>query len=116
MEDYAFEWNISKSVICEYIHFVVNVLLKDKNFTLFGAKYTKNDKSENRLLDVTEIRIERPKYNQKSKYSGKKKYHTMKIQIIKGVDTGFIYEIQIGLGAEHDFIFLKEPLKGHYLM
>ena len=23
MEDYAFEWNISKSVICEYIHFVV---------------------------------------------------------------------------------------------
>ena len=57
MEDYAFEWNISKSVICEYIHFVLNVLLKDKNFTLFGAKYTKNDKSENRLLDVTEIRI-----------------------------------------------------------
>lgn len=112
MEDYAFEWNVSKSVICEYIHFVLNVLLKDKNFTLFGAKYTKNDKSENRLLDVTEIRIERPKYNQKSKYSGKKKYHTMKIQIIKGVDTGFIYEIQFGLGAEHDFHLFKRTFKG----
>lgn len=48
----------------------------------------KNENSENRLLDVTEIRIQRPKYNQKSKYSGKKKYHTMKIQIIKGTDTG----------------------------
>lgn len=112
MEDYAFEWNVSKSVICEYIHFVLENLLKDKNFTLMGSKSTKNDSSENRLLDVTEIRIERPKYNQKSKYSGKKKYHTMKIQIIKGVETGFIYEIQIGLGAEHDFHLFKRTFKG----
>lgn len=112
MEDYAFEWNVSKSVICEYIHFVLETLLKDKTFTLMGGKSTKNDSSKNRLLDVTEIRIERPKYNQKSKYSGKKKYHTMKIQIIKGVDTGFIYEIQIGLGAEHDFHLFKRTFKG----
>lgn len=112
MEDYAFEWNISKSVICEYIHFVLEVLLEDKNFTLMGGKSTINDSSENRLLDVTEIRIERPKYNQKSKYSGKKKYHTMKIQIIKGTDTGFIYEIQIGLGSEHDFHLFKRTFKG----
>lgn len=112
MEDYAFEWNVSKSVICEYIHFVLEVLLKDKNFTLMGAKYTINDNSENRLLDVTEIRIQRPKYNQKNKYSGKKKYHTMKIQIIKGTDTGFIYEIQLGLGAEHDFHLFKRTFEG----
>lgn len=112
MEDYAFEWNVSKSVICEYIHFVLNVLLKDKNFTLMGGKSTRKDNSENRLLDVTEVRIERPKYNQKGKYSGKKKYHTMKIQIIKGTETGFIYEIQIGLGAEHDFHLFKRTFEG----
>lgn len=112
MEDYAFEWDISKSVVCEYIHFVLNTLLENKNFTLLGAKYTKNDNSENRLLDVTEIRIERPKYNQKGKYSGKKKYHTMKIQIIKGTDTGFIYEIQIGAGSEHDFHLFKRTFEG----
>lgn len=112
MEDYAFQWSISKSVICEYIHFVLNSLLDNKNFTLFGSKYTKNDDSENRLIDVTEIRIERPKYNQKSKYSGKKKYHTMKIQIIRGTDTGFIYEIQIGSGSEHDFHLFKRTYKG----
>ena len=29
MEDYAFEWDVSKSVICEYIHFVLDTLLKD---------------------------------------------------------------------------------------
>ena len=49
MEDYAFEWEVSKSVICEYIHFVLETLLKDKNFTLFGSKATKVDSSENRL-------------------------------------------------------------------
>ncbi len=27
MEDIAFEWKVSKSVICEYIHFVLNALL-----------------------------------------------------------------------------------------
>lgn len=112
MEDYAFEWDVSKSVICEYIHFVLEELLEDKNFTLMGGKSTRNDSSENRLLDVTEIRIERPKYNQKRKYSGKKKYHTMKIQIIKGSQTGFIYEIQIGLGAEHDFHLFKRTFEG----
>lgn len=36
----------------------------------------------------------------------------MKIQIIKGVDTGFIYEIQIGLGKEHDFHLFKRTFEG----
>lgn len=112
MEDYAFEWKVSKSTICTIIHFVLNVLLKDKNFTLFGSSYTKNDSSEDRQIDVTEIRIERPKYNQKEKYSGKKKFHTMKIQIIRGVETGFIYEIEIGPGAEHDFHLWKRTFEG----
>ena len=112
MEDMAFEYDVPKSVICTTIHQTINDLLNDKSFTLFGAKCVKEDNSEDRQLDVTEIRIERPKYNQKSKYSGKKKYHTMKIQIIRGVNTGFIYEIQIGLGAEHDFHLFKRTFEG----
>lgn len=112
MEDMAFEFEVSKSVICTTIHQTINDLLSDKRFTLFGAECVKNDCSENRLLDVTEIRIERPKYNQKKKYSGKKKYHTMKIQVIKGTKTGFIYEIQIGVGSEHDFHLFKRTFEG----
>lgn len=112
MEDYAFEFKSSKSTICVIIHFVLVTLLNDKNFTLFGSICTKTDDSEDRQIDVTEIRIERPKYNQKSKYSGKKKYHTMKIQIIRGVETGFIYEIEIGPGAEHDFHLWKRTFEG----
>lgn len=112
MEDYALLYEVSKSVVCECIHFVLESLLKNKNFTLFGKQATIKDSSENRLVDVTEIRIERPKYNQKNKYSGKKKYHTMKIQIIKGTNTGFIYEIQIGVGAEHDFHLFKRTFEG----
>ena len=112
MEDYAFEFKASKSTICTTIHFVLTALLKDKNFTLFGSICTKTDISEDRQIDVTEIRIERPKYNQKGKYSGKKKYHTMKIQIIRGAKTGFIYEIEIGPGAEHDFHLWKRTFEG----
>lgn len=112
MEDYAYDFNVSKSTVCEIIHFVLSTLLEDKAFTLFGAETTKNDESEDRLIDVTEVRIERPKYNQKEKYSGKKKYHTMKIQIIKGKDTGFIYEIEIGAGREHDFHLWKRTYEG----
>ena len=112
MEDYAFEFKVSKSTICTIIYFVLKSLLKDKNFTLFGSTITKTDNSEDRQIDVTEIRIERPKYNQKEKYSGKKKYHTMKIQIIRVVETGFIYEIEIGPGAEHDFHLWKRTFEG----
>lgn len=112
MEDYAYEFTVSKSTICNIIHFVLNTLLKNKSFTLFGSSYTKNDSSEDRQIDVTEIRIQRPKYNQKNKYSGKKKYHTMKIQIIRGAETGFIYEIEIGPGSEHDFHLWKRTYEG----
>lgn len=112
MEDYAYNFNVSKSTVCEIIHFVLSTLLEDKAFTLFGAETTKNDESEDRLIDVTEVRIERPKYNQKEKYSGKKKYHTMKIQIIKGKDTGLIYEVEIGAGREHDFHLWKRTYEG----
>lgn len=65
------------------------------------------------IVDVMECAVERPKIQeiQREYYSGKK-YHTMKIQIIKGVETGFIYEIQIGLGAEHDFHLFKRTFKG----
>ena len=71
---------------------------------------------EDRQIDVTEIRIERPKYHQKEKYSGKKKYHTMKIQIIRGVKTGFIYEIEIDQEQNMIFIYGKERLKEHQKM
>lgn len=113
MEDYAVLYGVAKSVICECIHFVLKALLKNKNFTLFGKQSITKDSSENRLVDVTEIRIERPKYNQRKNYSGKRKYHTMKIQIIRGTDTGFIYEIEIRLGAEHDFHLFKRTFEGN---
>jgi hypothetical protein len=33
------------------------------------------------IIDVTEINVQRPKKNQKEKYSGKKKQHTSKIRL-----------------------------------
>ena len=78
MEDYGIQFDLPKSVVCDYVHEVLEVLLSNKNFTLFGKKH----------------------------------YHTMKIQIIKGKTTGFIYEIQIGPGKEHDFHLFKRTFEG----
>ena len=60
MKDYAFEFKVSKSTICTIIHFILIVLLMDKNFSLFGFISTKNDDLEDRkkttIEKVTQLR------------------------------------------------------------
>lgn len=45
MEDLAFQFETTKSVVCEIIHWIIDELL-NKNFTLFGSKCVKKDDSE----------------------------------------------------------------------
>ncbi len=56
---------------------------------------------------MTESPIERPKYGQKRFYSGKKKQHTLKSQIIVDVSTGVIICTAHGQGKHHDFRLFK---------
>ena len=51
MEDYGIQFDLPKSVVCDYVHEVLEVLLLNKNFTLFGKNHTKFDSSEDRLLN-----------------------------------------------------------------
>lgn len=62
-----------------------------------------NDKSEDRIIDATESKIDRPNKKQKDWYSGKKKQHTIKTQIEIGRTTRLIYSIRFSKGAVHDF-------------
>jgi hypothetical protein len=55
------------------------------------------------LIDVTESSIQRPKKGQKAWYSGKKKQHTIKTQIIVDAKTRAVISIAQGKGKEHDF-------------
>ncbi|MEO1341534.1 MAG: transposase family protein, partial [Cyanobacteria bacterium J06635_13] len=57
--------------------------------------------------DVTGTPIERPKRRQKWFYSGKKKRHTLKTQVIVEQSTGLIICTFFGQGRQHDFALFK---------
>lgn len=75
---------------------------------------TKLDKNKEYIVDVTECNVERPKVQeiQKEYYSGKKKKHTMKIQLIIEEDTRKIVYVAFDKGSTHDFSLFKESTKG----
>lgn len=62
------------------------------------------------LVDVTECSIQRPKNIeiQKEYYSGKKKKHTIKIQIILDEQTKKIVSIAFDKGSTHDYNLFKQ--------
>ncbi len=60
------------------------------------------------LIDATETPIERPKKKQKYFYSGKKKRHTLKTQIIVDKKKREIICTSFSNGKRHDFRLFKE--------
>ena len=69
-----------------------------------------SDISEDRIIDATESKIDRPKRKQERWYSGKKKQHTIKTQIEVGVDTMIIYSVRfakVDLGQVFRHIFSR---------
>jgi|AntRauTorckE5430_2_1112549.scaffolds.fasta_scaffold30379_1 hypothetical protein len=60
------------------------------------------------IVDVTEREINRPRYNQKVKYSGKKKRHTVKNTVISTVCLIILFLGKTHDGSTHDFTMLKE--------
>jgi len=60
------------------------------------------------LIDVTEQPIERPTRGQKEYYSGKKKRHTIKTQLLVCLTTLTILGLRCEKGSVHDFRILKK--------
>ena len=83
-------------------------MVSDNNFSLPNKLDNVYDKSEDRIIDATESRIDRPKYHQEDWYSGKKKQHTIKTQIEIGVVTLLIYSTRFAKGSKHDFKLFKD--------
>lgn len=67
-----------------------------------------NPDSEKVITDVTEQPVERPVKNQKDYYSGKKKRHTVKVQILTGLNPVKILSVITEKGRVHDFEILKK--------
>ena len=103
----AFEYKIAKSCISPIVIHTTKILVRHGNFSLPNKVDNINDKSENRIVDATESKIDRPERGQEKWYSGKKKMHTIKTQVEIGIQSLLIYSIKFAKGAVHDFKLFK---------
>ncbi|MGL6341898.1 MAG: IS5 family transposase [Waterburya sp.] len=102
-------WGVHESTVCRIVHRVENILIKSKQFSLPGKKTLLSSPTELQIMivDVGESPIERPQKKQRNYYSGKKKRHTLKFQLIIEADNLKIICTAHGTGKEHDFKLFK---------
>jgi IS5 family transposase len=116
MRHMAFDYNIPVSTICDCILWVENTLSKSAYFQIedIKEKFKQREDLDNPirvvLIDVEEQPIERPTENQEKHYSGKKKRHTSKYQLVVDAETLEILHVYKADGTEHDFSMLKNSI------
>jgi len=98
-------WGISESTVCRIVHWVEDRLMRSGCFRLPGKKklVVGFGLPDVTVIDVTETPIERPRRGQKQFYSGKKKRHTLKCQVIIDRHTEQVICLFFGKGSQHDF-------------
>jgi hypothetical protein len=98
-------WGVSESTACRMVHWVEEQLMRSGCFRLPGKKQLVKGSGypEVAVMDVTETPIERPRRKQQEYYSGKKKHHTLKCQVIIEQRTGAVICLFFGKGSQHDF-------------
>jgi len=75
-----------------------------------GKKLLTGECLEVIIVDVTESPVERPKHRQKRWYSGKKKRHTIKTQIVICAHTKQVIAVFADCGRAHDFKIWKKSI------
>ncbi|MBW1241785.1 MAG: IS5 family transposase [Spiroplasma poulsonii] len=104
-------FDISEANCYRNIKWIEDILIKNSDFQqLAGKKALINDYFNDKtiIIDATETPIQRPKKGQKQSYSGKKKKHTIKTQVIIEQETKKIIETSFSLGKKHDYALFKE--------
>jgi len=103
-------WGINESTAYRIVRKVENILIKSGLFNLPGKKALLESNSEIEVIvvDVSEQEIERPKKKQKSYYSGKQGYHTLKSQIVADQKSEQVICVRCEKGRVHDFRLWKE--------
>lgn len=98
-------FGISEGYANKLYHHHLNILIKV--LRLPGKNALLDGDLEAIILDVTEQPMERPTKKQRRFYSGKKKRHTIKAQLIICATTLQILLVVCGKGRTHDFTLLK---------
>jgi hypothetical protein len=112
MESIGHDYGVSKSTVCETIQWVENALAKDKTFNLPGRKVLKEADDTIRYVGGRCDRKSHTtsKKNRKEYYSGKKKRHTLKTQVIINRKSREILDVQEAKGSVHDFKVFKDTI------
>ena len=107
-------WGINESTAYRIVRKVENILIKSGLFNLPGKKALLESNSEIEVIvvDVSEQEIERPKKKQKSYYSGKQGYHTLKSQVVADQKSEQVICVRCEKGRVHDFRLWKESKIG----
>jgi IS5 family transposase len=100
------QFGITESYANKIYHLVSDILVKLKKVP--NRKVLFEGDLEEILVDVTEQQIERPLKKQKDYYSGKKKKHTIKVQLIACSITLRILSVYCEKGSVHDFKIFKD--------
>jgi hypothetical protein len=98
-------WGVSEATVYRIVRWVEDHLMQCGQFRLAGKKQLVRGFGIPQVvvMDVTETPIERPKRRQRAFYSGKKRRHTLKCQIVLELESGLIVCTFFGKGRRHDF-------------
>lgn len=98
-------WGVSEATVCRIVCWVEDHLMRSGRFRLPGKKCLVQGFGRPTVvvIDVTETPIERPKQRQRQFYSGKKKRHTLKCQVLIDQPSGTVLCLFFGKGSRHDF-------------
>ncbi|GBE76449.1 transposase [Microcystis aeruginosa NIES-87] len=106
-------WGINESTAYRIVRKVENILIKSDLFNLpKKALLESNSEIEVIVVNVSEQGIERPKKKQKSCYSGKQGYHTLKSQVVADQKSEQVICVRCEKGRVHDFRLWKESRIG----
>lgn len=102
-------YNVSESTAYRCIKWAEDTLIKHPEFALPRRKaLLKSDiQYEVVVIDATECPVERPQKKQRKWYSGKKKRHKQKAQVVADKETGKIICTSFEKGRRHDFKLFK---------
>lgn len=96
-------WGVSEATVCWIVHWMEDQLLRSGGFRLPGKRRLVQGFGRPTVvvMDVTETPIERPQ--QRQFYSGKKKRHMLKCQVLIDQSSGAVICLFFGKGSQHDF-------------
>ena len=103
------DWNIQETTVQRTVERIEAALIGRGEFRLPGRKSLKREETVLQIIavDAAETPCERPTRPQRRWYSGKKKRHTLKTQVVIDVSTRMILCVATAFGSRQDLTLFR---------